>query len=449
MKRLYLVPVIASLVCAPLACKSKKASKATAAASASVTSTNAAPAAPADIPAPADVAAPPANAEKTASGLASVILQPATGTDKPKKFDRVKVHYTGWTKDGKMFDSSLKRKAPASFGVSQVIKGWTEGLQLMSVGEKRRFWIPGNLAYGDTPARPGSPAGQLTFDVELVEVTHVPEPPPTPPDVAEAPATAQKTKSGLASVVLQKGTGTEHPRAHDKVKVHYTGWTKDGTMFDSSIPRSTPTTFALNQVVKGWTEGLQLMVAGEKRRFWIPGALGYGDGPADGGKPTGQLTFDIELIEVTKMPDPPTVPTDLAKAPASAKKTASGLRYRVLKAGTGTVHPAATDRVKVHYSGWSKDGTMFDSSVTRGEPASFMLSQVIKGWTEGVQLMVEGEKTRFWIPAELAYGEKPAREGAPSGELVFDVELLSIVQKPKAPPALMSTVGKPGAPSPH
>lgn len=424
---------------APLGCKSKKSSKAAASASASAVSSAPSSASSTDIPAPPDVAAPPANAEKTTSGLASIVLQPATGTDKPKAFDRVKVHYTGWTKDGKMFDSSLKRKSPATFGVSQVIKGWTEGLQLMAVGEKRRFWIPGTLAYGDTPARAGAPAGQLTFDVELIEVIHVPEPPPVPADVAEPPANAEKTKSGIASVVLQKGTGTEHPRAQDKVKVHYTGWSKDGTMFDSSVPRGNPSSFELGQVIKGWTEGVQLMVTGEKRRFWIPGPLAYGDGPAGGGRPTGQLTFDIELLEITKMPDPPAVPSDVAKAPASAKKTASGIRYRVLTAGKGTVHPTPEDRVTVNYSGWTTDGKMFDSSVTRGAPATFALNQVIKGWTEGVQLMVEGEKTRFWIPAALAYGEK-AQAGAPSGELVFDIELVKIQTKPRPAPALMSTV---------
>jgi len=79
----------------------------------------------------------------------------------------------------------------------------------------------------------------------------------------------------------------------------------------------------------------------------------------------------------------------------------------------------------VHYSGWTTDGKMFDSSVTRGEPASFALNQVISGWTEGVQLMVEGEKARFWIPENLAYKGQP---GAPAGMLVFDVELLSIDQ---------------------
>jgi peptidylprolyl isomerase len=98
----------------------------------------------------------------------------------------------------------------------------------------------------------------------------------------------------------------------------------------------------------------------------------------------------------------------------------------VLTPGTGKVHPKATDRVTVHYTGWTADGKMFDSSVQRGSPSSFSLGQVVKGWTEGVQLMVEGEKTRFWIPGELAYGNKPTRPGAPAGMLVFDIELLGI-----------------------
>jgi len=249
---------------------------------------------------------------------------------------------------------------------------------------------------------------------------------PAPADVAAPPEAATKTASGLASTVLQAGTGKEHPTTADRVKVHYTGWTKDGKMFDSSVPRNEPTEFGVTQVIKGWTEGLQLMVAGEKRRFWIPSELAYGDTPRRPGAPAGQLTFDVELLEIIKPPPPPEVPKDVAKAPASAKKTASGLQYRVIKAGTGTVHPTATSRVQVHYSGWTPDGKMFDSSVARGRPTSFGLNQVIKGWTEGVQLMVVGEKTRFWIPGELAYGKDPARPGAPGGPLVFDVELIAI-----------------------
>jgi photosystem II stability/assembly factor-like uncharacterized protein len=118
-------------------------------------------------------------------------------------------------------------------------------------------------------------------------------------------------------------------------------------------------------------------------------------------------------------------PADVAAAPADAITTPSGLASKVLKPGTGTEHPTLASTVKVHYSGWTTDGQMFDSSVIRGEPSSFGVSRVIRGWTEGVQLMVKGEKRRFWIPAALAYGDTP-RAGAPRGMLVFDVELFDI-----------------------
>ena len=115
-------------------------------------------------------------------------------------------------------------------------------------------------------------------------------------------------------------------------------------------------------------------------------------------------------------------PPDVKAPPADAKKTATGLAYKVLRPGKGTDHPKPTSNVTVHYSGWTTDGKMFDSSVARGEPATFPLNRVIAGWTEGLQLMVVGEKTRFWIPEGLAYrGQR-----APFGMLVFDVELIRI-----------------------
>jgi len=251
---------------------------------------------------------------------------------------------------------------------------------------------------------------------------------PAPPDVKAAPADAEKTASGLASKVLTKGDGTEHPGAADNVEVHYTGWTTDGKMFDSSVTRGQPAKFPLNAVIKGWTEGVQLMVKGEKRRFWIPASMAYGDNPG-GGRPGGMLVFDVELLGFTKAPKPPETPADVKAPPKNAKKTKSGLSYRVLQKGTGKEHPKADSVVEVHYTGWTTDGKMFDSSVMQGMPAVFPLNQVIKGWTEGVQLMVQGEKTRFWIPANMAYGDNPGG-GRPGGPLVFDVELLSIKSKP-------------------
>jgi len=122
------------------------------------------------IPAPPDVAAIPAEAQVTASGLASKVLRPGTGSIHPTLASTVTVHYTGWTPAGKMFDSSVARNEPATFGVTGVIPGWTEGLQLMVIGEKRRFWIPGNLAYDAGGGPPDAPKGMLVFDVELLDI---------------------------------------------------------------------------------------------------------------------------------------------------------------------------------------------------------------------------------------------------------------------------------------
>ena len=106
--------------------------------------------------------------------------------------------------------------------------------------------------------------------------------------------------------------------------------------------------------------------------------------------------------------------------------TESGLQYKVLNKGNGENHPSAKDVVKVHYHGTLTDGTVFDSSVARGKPIEFGLNQVIKGWTEGLQLMVEGEKTRLFIPSELGYGNRSAGSIPAGSTLIFDVELIKI-----------------------
>jgi peptidylprolyl isomerase len=240
-----------------------------------------------------------------------------------------------------------------------------------------------------------------------------PAPVPTPPK------DAVRTKSGLSMVVLQKGTGTKKPKASDSVRVKAIGFLPSGQRFGT--PQAT--VMSMSEVAPGWGEALGQMVEGEKRRLWMSPALAFGNTPGAPVSAGGDIVLELELLAI---PSPPPVPKDLKSPPKDAKKTASGLVYKLLTKGTGTTHPTATSQVSVHYSGWSQDGKMFDSSVMRGEPTSFGLNQVIKGWTEGVQLMVVGEKARFWIPGPLAYGDKPARPGTPAGLLVFDIELLAI-----------------------
>lgn len=259
-------------------------------------------------------------------------------------------------------------------------------------------------------------AGCLTLlQIACPRVIMAQEPIPAPPDIAAPPQDAQVTQSGLASKVLIPGKGTDHPDATSHVIVHYTAWKQNGDMFDSSVARRKKASLELSVMIDGFIEGLQQMVTGETRRLWIPPDLAY---RGIDGKPQGMLVFDVELFDFVA------TPLDVAEPPADAQRGKSGLAWKVLRPGTGSVNPPKkSTSVTVHYSGWTTDGEMFDSSVTRGSPTTFKLNQVIRGWTEGVRLMVEGEKRRFWIPAKMAYKGVPDR---PQGTLVFDIELISI-----------------------
>ncbi|MBL4635299.1 MAG: FKBP-type peptidyl-prolyl cis-trans isomerase, partial [Kofleriaceae bacterium] len=175
--------------------------------------------APGTIPAPDDVAAPPADAIKTAKGvyykLLSSTLTPGQAREIPNASDTVTVHYTGWTTDGKMFDSSRTRGKTIEFRLNGVIAGWTDGLQQMAVGENVRFWIPEDLAY---KGRSGAPKGMLVFDVELLGIKQAPK---VPDDLKRAPKTALKTRRGIKYKFLKRGTGGQRPNAWDKVTAHY------------------------------------------------------------------------------------------------------------------------------------------------------------------------------------------------------------------------------------
>ena len=244
------------------------------------------------------------------------------------------------------------------------------------------------------------------------------------------------TPSGLQYMVLSEGPADGYsPKAEDIVDVHYVGTLTDGVEFDSSVKRGAAARFPLNRVIPGWTEGVQLMSEGDKYRFFIPPDLAYGEEGRPGGPigPNAALIFDVELLKVSS-------PERNLKAAEkffseNAKKagvatTASGLQYEVLASGAaGGKSPTDANKVSVHYEGRLLDGTVFDSSYERGEEIEFPLAGVIAGWTEGVQLMSEGDKFRFFIPPALAYGERGTPGGpiGPNEALIFEVELLKVV----------------------
>lgn len=242
----------------------------------------------------------------------------------------------------------------------------------------------------------------LAISLSLFSLTAAAQAPePVPPG-------ATRDADGLAWVVLKEGSGAA-PVSGDFVTLDYTVWSGDGEILDSTAKHPYMRTFPFDKVFPGLHRTLTTMKTHEKRRVWVPGSL----------SPTKEpLVLEVELLEVGRPLD---APPDVAAPPADAVQSKSGLAWKVLRAGEGSSRPGRNSTVTVHYTGWTVDAKMFDSSLLRGDASSFKLTEVIPGWTEGLQLMVPGEKRRFWIPSKLAYRGQPGR---PAGMLVFDIELL-------------------------
>ena len=367
-----------------------------------------------------------ANVEYTTpSGLKYTITELGKG-QRVNSGDKVIAHYTGKLTDGKVFDSSKNRGEPFRFtvGKGEVIKGWDEGFALLRVGDKAVLTIPSQLGYGEQGAGGVIPPNAtLTFEVEVLGVE---------PARAQWPVKSDTltTKSGLKYVVIEK---TSNPNAAQampgkNVKLHYSGFFKNGKLFDSSVDRNYPIELELGsgQVIPGWEEAVGLMKAGDKIKAIIPPNLAYGkDGWGNGIiPPNATLIFDMELLEV-KDPIKPWVLTN-----TDTITTESGLKYIVVERNpdTSVARAESGKSVRVHYSGFLLDGRLFDSSKKRNEPISFTLGKgmVIKGWDEGISLMRVGDKLRLIIPPQLGYGESGRGGIPPNATMIFDVELVSV-----------------------
>ena len=243
-------------------------------------------------------------------GLQYIVLNEGPKDGKsPVPTDMVRVNYDGRTAAGEKFDSSFDRGQPASFKLNQVIPGWTQGLQLMSEGDDYLFFIPNNLAYGNTARGNVIKAGDdLVFRVNLLEVME--------PKTADAAAwkkympwdsslpEVKKTKSGLEYVVLASGDPSgPSPENGEMVAVYYDGrLAENGEQFDSSYERGAPEVFPSNQLIPGWVEALAMMKPGDRWMVYIPADLGYGAAGTPGGPipPNAALQFEVELMDVMK-----------------------------------------------------------------------------------------------------------------------------------------------------
>lgn len=245
-----------------------------------------------------------------------------------------------------------------------------------------------------------------------------------PADVARPPADAEVSASGVASIQLRAGLGGPSPKPNDCVRLLYTSWKRDGSFHASTAGDAEPAPECLRRTMPGLAEAIERMSLGEERRIWLPGQLTYRSKDAGDPAPTDDLTFDLTLLEVLRAPE---VPSDLQAPPSGAEKTASGLRLHVLHRGAGRRKPRPNERMSVRFSGWTRDGVLFESTELGGSgpPASLTRADVVRGVGEGLALMQIGEKARLWVPAALAFGDKPQR-GAPAGDLVYDLELVAV-----------------------
>lgn len=356
----------------------------------------------------------------TKSGLRYSVLKQGPGDRTPKTGERVTVHYTGWLMDGTKFDSSRDRERPFQFvlGMGQVIPGWDEGVALMTAESRFKFTIPADLAYGET-GRGKIPANAiLVFDVELLKIDAVPE---FRPGVKEK---QKKTESGLVYESVKAGTG-EPVIAEQIFELRYAFWNTAGKLLEC--------TEQTDGTIKGSVEDMRydflkeaplLMRVGERMRFEVPPALLFGAEDRGPDLPANSIT--VWELEVVSSRLPPKMPDFVMPKSDELKTTASGLQYMVITEGTGK-QPTRQNNVTVHYAGWLPDGTLFDASFRRGEPATLGLGQVIPGWTEGVSMMKEGGIYKFVIPAKLAYGEQGSPPTIPpNATLVFHVELIKV-----------------------
>jgi FKBP-type peptidyl-prolyl cis-trans isomerase len=373
---------------------------------------------------PLDIKNPPADSTKTASGLIYkklIVNDKGTGA---KRNDTVLINYTGWRQSsGETFFSNRSRGQPMPLNLASTAPGFTEAMQLIRKGEKAVLWVPPSIGYKGTP-QPG--AETLVYEVEVIDVMPAPE---IPTDLKGPPANAQTSKAGTKYLVVRPGTGKDRARSFDTVTFNYSAWDSDGRMFDSTEMRKRPATVPAYKQSATMEDMLTTMTAGQRVRFWID-ADKMMAGKVMPSMPKGVLCYELEIVQIDPAAAaPPPPPPDVAKPPANTKKTAKGVFYRVLKAGPGGEKPKPTSAVKVHYTGWTTDGRMFDTSVIKGQQSEFRLDGVVAGWTDGLQTMSVGDRVRFWIPEELAYKGAPNK---PQGMLVFDIELFEIKEPAKA-----------------
>eukprot|EP00668_Euglena_longa_P001989 GGOE01002316.1.p1 GENE.GGOE01002316.1~~GGOE01002316.1.p1 ORF type:complete len:661 (-),score=211.28 GGOE01002316.1:333-2315(-) len=412
------------------------------------------------------------NVTKTPGGLLYKEVTAGAGVVSPGKKDECKVHYRASLYDGTEFDSTYVKGEPVLVSPTQMIAGVREALLLMQEGDVWEVFLPHWKAFGKHGLHSKVPPyTAVKYDLELVQI--VPAATAAPTTITKGGMTAGeltgedkwlaeveqqpgvlKGKKGLLYKVLGTGGGLVNASKTDFCKVHFRGSLYDGTEFATTHETGEPAFIPIKNTIMGLSYALQMMREGDKWEIYLPPRLAYGWG----GLPTGvtaltALQYELELLQIIPanstlaaevQPEAPnTEQAWLAEQAAEpgVTKTSSGMLYKMLHTGTGTLNLTKKDRCVLHYRGTLPDGTEVESTLTSGTPANVTMKQLIKGLQEALRLMREGDKWEVFLPNYLAYGPTGLPPKVPPfSPLMYELELVQII--PAAPP-----VAAPDAPA--
>ncbi len=359
----------------------------------------------------------------TKSGLQYKILKKGNGKF-AHKGNRIWVHYIGKLSNDSVFESTRdKGELDFYLGCGQLIKGWEEGLKLVSEGGIIELVIPPKLGYGNLSYKGINPEDTLIFDIALLQID--PTDPIKPYNISDIKP--QKTDNGIIYYPIKKGEGKK-AQIGDNAYIHYTGFLSNGDIFETTAKKAKPirVTVGSNNLFRGWNISLQQMNKGSKYRFIIPYKLAYGKkGYKNIIPPKSDLTMEIEMVDI--IPE-----IKVSKWDATGKDTIttkSGLRYIIFKQGEGkTIKDSCI--VKFDYSAFFTNGRLFNSSVKRNEPMQMPIgiNAIIEGIDDALKLMKKGAEYQFIIPYKLAYGEEGIKgKVPPKADLIFDIKVIEVI----------------------
>ena len=280
----------------------------------------------------------------------------------------------------------------------------------------------------DTPA-PLKTGSGAAFKVEQV---------PPPFDLKTPPADAVKTTSGLIYKKLVLNAAGQSPKRNDTVMVNYTGWKPaTGETFFTNQSKGQPMMLNLSTTAAAFTEAMQLLKTGEKAVLWVPPSIGYKD--EHKGSAPETLVYQMEIVEIRPAP---AVPADVAAAPATAEITKGGLKFIVVRPGTGAEKAKFYDTVTYNFTAWDTTGRMFETTETKKRPSKIAPYRQSAALEEVLTQMTSGERLRVWSTGEkMAQNGKPA-PGAPTGPVCYEIEVITI-EPGVAPPPTPPDVAKP------